>query len=138
MARRMVFGSGIPPKGPNTPNVAVPREGNAQTTVIANDTSGLSRRAGLRPMSRKRRKEAVARAELNARLRIERPWCEYPKCLKRAEDSHEVKTRARGGSILNEKNIKRLCRGHHHWVTTNPEEATAMGLMAHSWDEEAS
>lgn len=60
-----VFGRGISrSEGPTPPNAAVPQQGSAQTSVIANGTWGLSRRRGLRQQSKKRRKENVERAKV--------------------------------------------------------------------------
>lgn len=50
-------------------------------------------------------------------------------------DLHEIKTRARGGSILDESNICVLCRDCHNYITRNPREAVEQGWMKHSWDD---
>ena len=74
---------------------------------------------------------------LRRRLRIkmldqmpicERCWSAY------GTDLHEVKTRARGGSILDEANIKVLCRDCHNYITRNPKEAVETGFMKNSWE----
>lgn len=46
---------------------------------------------------------------------------------------HEVKSRARGGSILDEDNLACLCRTCHEWVTTHPAEALKEGWLVESW-----
>lgn len=61
------------------------------------------------------------------------PLCE--RCQKAfATDLHEIKTRARGGSILDESNICVLCRACHVWVTEHPAQAHADGYMQNSWE----
>lgn len=62
------------------------------------------------------------------------PMCE--KCWSAyATDLHEVKTRARGGSILDEENIRVLCRPCHSWITEHPAEAKQQGWLKNSWDK---
>ena len=51
-----------------------------------------------------------------------------------ATDVHELKSRARGGSILDPDNLTVLCRPCHTWVTTNPADATREGWLLNSWD----
>lgn len=58
----------------------------------------------------------------------QRCWAAY------ATDLHEVKTRARGGSILDEDNICVLCRSCHTWITEHPADAKAQGWLKNSWD----
>jgi 5-methylcytosine-specific restriction endonuclease McrA len=64
------------------------------------------------------------------------PRCVFPDCDKEAEDLHHVKPKGRGGSD-ELANIKPLCRRHHRWVHENPNKANEMGLLIHSWQEEA-
>ena len=52
-----------------------------------------------------------------------------------ASDVHEVKTRARGGSILDRENCVVLCRGCHTWVTENPAAAREQGWLKNSWEQ---
>ena len=52
-----------------------------------------------------------------------------------ATEVHEVLTRARGGSILDKDNCVPLCHSCHSWVTLNPKEAAAEGLMKISWEK---
>lgn len=96
--------------------------------------SPLRRGAGLRPRSPKR--AAVyreQRAPLVAALLAERPLCE--RCRRaRSTDVHEVKTRARGGSITDPSNLACLCRPCHSWVTEHPAAAHAEGWLRHSWE----
>lgn len=57
-----------------------------------------------------------------------------PGCDGYAVDVHEIKSRARGGSITDRENLMLLCRGHHTWVTEHPAEARAEGFLLNSWD----
>ena len=73
------------------------------------------------------------RRNIVRKLLLERPICQ--RCLSdRSHDVHELKTRARGGSITDIENLVTLCRNCHTWVTTHPAEATAQGWLKHSWD----
>ena len=58
-------------------------------------------------------------------------------CTRHATDVHELKTRARGGSILELSNCIALCRSCHSWITEHPAWASAHGFMLHAWDGEA-
>ena len=87
----------------------------------------------MRPVSKKRAAENRRRRALIARMQEDgRPSC--VNCGAPAEDLHEVKTRARGGSISDPANVVPLCRTCHTWVTTHPLEAHAEGLLKHSWE----
>ncbi|HEY5200051.1 MAG TPA: hypothetical protein VIJ31_04005, partial [Acidothermaceae bacterium] len=55
------------------------------------------------------------------------PMCAYPNCGRRADDVHELLSRARGGSITDEANTRPLCRPHHDYITRNPAAAAAEG-----------
>lgn len=73
------------------------------------------------------------RRNLVAKLLTERPVCQ--RCLHdRSQDIHELKSRARGGSIVDEENLVALCRNCHIWVTTHPKEAHAQGWLKNSWE----
>lgn len=76
----------------------------------------------------------VERRKLVARLLEERPTCERCLCGW-SVDVHEVKSRARGGSILDEANCVTVCRTCHDFITTHPPQAEAEGLSVHSWDD---
>lgn len=69
-----------------------------------------------------------------AKLLAERKWCEFPGCRAPAVDCHEIKTRARGGSILDPLNIAVVCRSHHNLIGDNQALAVSLGLLRHSWD----
>lgn len=57
--------------------------------------------------------------------------CQHPRgCPNEAVDPHEIKSRARGGSITDPANIALLCRPCHRWVTEHPLEAAEIGLSA--------
>ena len=76
---------------------------------------------------------AQERVPLVKRLLSERTLCE--RCeQKRSQDVHEIKSRARGGSILDESNLACLCRPSHNWVTGNPEQAHKEGWLKWSWE----
>lgn len=73
------------------------------------------------------------RRNLVAKLLLDRPLCQ--RCLRdRSQDIHEVKSRARGGSITDIDNLVALCRPCHIWVTNNPKEAKEQGWLKNSWD----
>jgi 5-methylcytosine-specific restriction endonuclease McrA len=62
----------------------------------------------------------------------------YPNCQRcktnPSQDVHEIKTRARGGSITDKNNLAVLCRPCHNWVTTHPKEAREQGWLKNSWE----
>ncbi len=63
------------------------------------------------------------------------PYCEACPTLRPAEepspwsDVHEILSRGRGGSATDPANQLCLCRPCHHWITVNPEDATALGFL---------
>jgi 5-methylcytosine-specific restriction endonuclease McrA len=73
------------------------------------------------------------RRNLVRKLLLERPICQ--RCMAdRSQDIHELKSRARGGSITDVENLVALCRACHQWVTENPKEAKEQGWLKSSWD----
>ena len=52
----------------------------------------------------------------------------------RATEVHEIKSRARGGSITDPNNLAALCHDCHAWVTVHPAEAHTEGWLRHSWE----
>jgi hypothetical protein len=54
-------------------------------------------------------------------------------CYRTASDVHEIKTRARGGSIFEPENCLAVCRKAHDWIHANPALATPLGLLASQW-----
>lgn len=77
------------------------------------------------------------RRPLVERLLRERPRCQFEECNDRSTEIHEVVTRARGGSILDESNCMALCHDHHAYITVNPKWAQENGYMKHSWERDA-
>jgi hypothetical protein len=79
------------------------------------------------------------RRALVVRLLEERPWCEVCQSLKASEnpdaivcrsaDIHEILTRARGGSILDESNLLAVCRAHHMRIHRSPTWAAERGFL---------
>lgn len=91
------------------------------------------KRVALRPQSRKRQAEQRERRKMIASMLREGPvLCVM--CGGRADDLHEVVSRARGGSISSRENTVPLCRRDHDWVTAHPLEAQGMGLSARKED----
>ena len=91
-------------------------------------------RKPIRPRSKKMEVlYATKRRNLVKRLLAERPICQ--RCLSdRSQDIHELKSRARGGSITDLDNLVALCRTCHNWVTQNPKEAKEQGWLKNSWE----
>jgi len=63
---------------------------------------------------------------------------ENPICMRcwqqPATDVHELKSRARGGSITDKANLVCLCRPCHDLITRNPKRAAQEGWLRHSWE----
>lgn len=55
-------------------------------------------------------------------------WCQV-----RSVDVHEIKTRARGGSIIDRANCLAICRSCHDWIHRNPKQATDLGFLESQW-----
>jgi 5-methylcytosine-specific restriction endonuclease McrA len=85
--------------------------------------------------SRKMETKYRERRSLVAQMLEEKPVCERCSAA-RSTDIHEVVSRARGGSILDPRNLVALCRPCHSWVTENPAEAHAQGWSRHSWEND--
>lgn len=113
----------------------------------------MKRSAPLRrgaPLRRTGRPKAVSakRAEENEERRDVRMlvsarsggWCEACRLIGKeghtrpASDLHEILTRARGGSIVDPKNLLHVCRPCHDWITDHPREAAELGLVRWSWE----
>ena len=86
------------------------------------------RRTPIRPVSRKRAKENRQRTEVLRSLYGTPCAARLPVCTGRAEQGHEVLSRARGGSITDAANIIGVCAPCHRHITEHPLEATALGL----------
>ncbi len=91
-------------------------------------------------IARSERREAAdgdlraRRRELVDRLLRQRPVCEVPGCDHRSEHVHEVLTRARGGSIVDEDNCRAVCFACHRRIHDEPWWSEPLGLLVHSWD----
>lgn len=51
-----------------------------------------------------------------------------------ATEVHELKSRARGGSITDPDNCVPLCHECHRWITEHPKQALEDGWLKNSWD----
>jgi hypothetical protein len=101
--------------------------------------------APMKYRSQKRESEYRERRPLVARLLAERPWCEacpvfaahdgkVTYARQPSVDIHEVLTRGRGGSILDEPNLLAVCRSCHRRIGNYPLLANELGLTRSSWD----
>lgn len=54
-------------------------------------------------------------------------------CTWRSTEVHEMLSRARGGSIVDDSLACALCHTCHRWVTTEPRLATMAGLQRSRW-----
>lgn len=98
------------------------------------------KRSRPRQVSAKRAVLNVQRRAFARRILEERYECEAAipaKCWKQATDVHEIKTRARGGSIVDEGNVLALCRPCHSFITDHPSWATEHGFIVNSYSSEA-
>lgn len=87
----------------------------------------------MRHRSRKQTQLYRQRIPLVIQFLEERPSCE--RChAARSTEVHEIKSRARGGSILDEENLAALCHTCHAWITTHPADATSEGWLKNSWE----
>lgn len=89
----------------------------------------------MRPVSKKRAGENRKRKKVTDAMKREgNVMCGFVTqygewaCPLRADDVHEIVSRARGGSITDPANLLPLCRTHHRWVTEHPIEAEKLGL----------
>ena len=89
----------------------------------------------VRHRSRKMEAKYRERRSLVAQMLEEKPVCERCSAA-RSTDIHEVVSRARGGSILDPRNLVALCRPCHSWITVNPAAAHAEGWSKHSWEND--
>lgn len=108
-----------------------------EPTVIEGGRLGMPQRAPLKPVSAKRAKQNRERAAMADRLWPDRRegtvMCSVPGCTERADDLHEPLTRARGGSITDEENVKPTCRRHNDELTLEPQWGYDLGFLKHSW-----
>ena len=74
---------------------------------------------------------AEGRRAFVARILAERPECQAVianVCDGQSVDVHELLARSAGGSIVDDANVRALCRPCHTWVGDHPLEALARGL----------
>ena len=87
-------------------------------------------------MSARRRFEMTERARTRQTVMDRaRRLCEadLDGCTTHATDVHEIKTRARGGSITDPDNCLALCRWCHAFITAHPAFSDEWGFTVHSW-----
>ena len=88
----------------------------------------------MRARSLKTQRKYRQRRKLVAELLGERPKCQ--RCeYARSTQVHELRSRGRGGSILDEANCVALCSACHEWVTEHPAQAALEGWLLHSWEK---
>jgi len=103
-----------------------------------NGKGAPARRAPIPRVSVKRARENRERAKMADRLWPDRRdgtvmcGCGRPECNRRADDGHEILSRARGGSITDETIIIPLARECHQEIQLGPDWAYRAGLMKHS------
>ena len=92
-------------------------------------------RKPIRPRSKKMQSlYATERRKIVAELLRDQPLCQ--RCaVAYASDVHEIKTRARGGSITDPTNLAVMCRPCHTFITQNPAQGKAEGWLKNSWDK---
>lgn len=94
--------------------------------------SALIRRTRLKPFSAKRRREIPARRACREQV-YERDGgrCRVrgPNCQGEGMQVHEIRSRARGGSITAPENCICVCAACHRQIHDNPAWATARGLL---------
>lgn len=92
------------------------------------------KRSRVNPVSKKRQELNGLRRAFVKKLLEERMACEarIQGCTWYPTDVHEIKTRARGGSIVDPENCLALCRNCHTWITENPAWALENGFVVHA------
>jgi len=94
------------------------------------------KRSRINSMSKKRKEQLVERSETRIKVFERSSRCEAgiePMCSYHATDVHEIKTRARGGSITDVENCLALCRNCHRYITDNPAWSLEHGFVVHAW-----
>jgi 5-methylcytosine-specific restriction endonuclease McrA len=81
----------------------------------------------VRAVSAKRARLNRERRKLIQRMQRNGPVL-CARCNRLADDLHEIRSRARGGSITDPENCLPLCRPCHDYVTTHPLEAQREGF----------
>jgi len=97
------------------------------------------KRTPLKQVSKKRAKLNRERATFVKSYLSRQPTCEAGRVIETADvrhrcsitavDVHEMLTRARGGSIVDEANVLALCRACHDWIHDNPKRATELAFL---------
>jgi len=98
------------------------------------------KRSKINPVSKKRKSMIQDRAQTRLDVFERSSRCEAniePLCSYHATDVHEIKTRARGGSIVDVENCLALCRMCHRYITDNPAWALEHGYVVHAWAGDA-
>jgi hypothetical protein len=86
----------------------------------------------MRFRSAKTAKRYVQRRILVTELLEEFPTCQ--RCNRNpSTEVHEVRSRARSGSILDRENCRCLCHDCHSWITEHPKAAQEQGWLLPSW-----
>lgn len=97
------------------------------------------KRSRINPVSSKRMALNRERKKFREDILRIRIMCEarIAGCTMTPTDVHEIKTRARGGSIIDPENVLALCRHCHHFITVEPAWSQEMGFTVHSWAGDA-
>jgi hypothetical protein len=93
----------------------------------------LRRRVAIKPVSDKRKVENAERREVIRRVQPVRCEARIPGCQGRTLDTHEIRTRARLGSIVDADNFLHVCRQCHDTITHHPRWADRHGFTISSW-----
>lgn len=98
-------------------------------------TTILKRRVVLRPMSKRRQREAKEYSNLRKEFLAQRPICEAhslvtgeTKVFAESTDVHHIKGRYKG-NYLNRDSWLAVCRQCHCWITENAKKAERLGLL---------
>ena len=93
----------------------------------------------INPVSKKRASLNILRRSFVKKILNDRMMCEarIQGCTYMPTDVHEIKTRARGGSIIDPDNVLALCRNCHYFITKEPAWSQENGFTVHSWADEA-
>jgi len=88
----------------------------------------------INPVSKKRASLNILRRSFVKKILNDRMMCEarIQGCTYMPTDVHEILTRGRGGSIVDEDNVLALCRTCHHFITCEPAWAKENGFVV-SW-----
>lgn len=129
----------VPPTrtSPLPPGPPPVRRASLNRSPLQQDGQPLQRDTRIPPVSRKRARENRQRAAMADRRWPDRRdgtvmcGCGRPECHRRADDLHELLSRARGGSITDEANTVPLARECHAEITLGPDWAYKAGLIKH-------